>query len=246
MANTPVDSILVVGDSLCKGVIFDQIKQRYYFAKDCFVGVMKNLLRPKVHSSVRFGATIHYGEAQLLPRMKESEADIVLIEFGGNDCDFKWDDIAKDPLQDHQPNTSLADFMDTLQEMVREVKAQGKTPVLMNLPPLDAPAYFKWFTGGDEAKGFQVLRWLGDVSRIYWWHERYSCAIGRVARETDTRLIDIRQAFLEREDFRGYMCLDGIHPNRDGHALIADVIKRFIRRENRQDILLTGAEPCMA
>lgn len=242
--NMDVKSILVVGDSLSKGVIFDSIKKRYCFAKDGFVSTMQKLLIPKIYNTAKFGATIAYGETLLVPKMRELEPEVVLIEFGGNDCDFDWEAIAKNPFLDHQPKTGYAEFVRRLTEMVVQVQEFGKTPLLMTLPPLNAPSYFNWFTGGDAEKGASILKWLGDVTRIYWWHERYSCAIERVARQTGANLIDVRSEFLAQEDFREYLCVDGIHPNHEGHHLIAGSIREFIQNKQASDLLVP--EICLA
>ena len=70
------------------------------------------------------------------------------------------------------------------------------------------------------------MRWLGGSSEfIYRWHERYSIAVQSVAKKANVTLLDVRSAFLERRDYTRFLCDDGIHPNAQGHALIADVMK---------------------
>lgn len=228
-----IKSILVVGDSLSRGVVFNEAKKRYCFLKDCFVNCMQNLLRPRVYNTAKFGSTVEYGKNMLKAKMEELNPDVVLIEFGGNDCDFHWEEIAKNPSLDHQPKIPLRQFEQALREISKELQDKGKVPVFMNLPPLNAPNYFQWFTGGDEKKGTEILKWLGDVGKIYWWHERYSSTISRVARETGARLVDVRSDFLAEEDYRVYLCRDGIHPNEQGHKLIVNTLIRFIAENAR-------------
>ncbi len=225
-----VSNILVVGDSLAKGIIYNEDKNRYCPAGNGFIAELSKKLKLTVTNASRFGSTLMQALNLAKNKLDSVNPDVVLIEFGGNDCDFDWDTIAKDPSIDHRPHTELENFETTLGELVCNIHEREKTPVLLNLPPLDAPRYFKWFTGGDEAKGAQILKWLGDVSRIYWWHERYSRAIERVATLTKSHIIDIRSAFLMQEDFRSYMCIDGIHPNEQGHALIMQTILNYISK----------------
>ena len=73
-----------------------------------------------------------------------------------------------------------------------------------------------------------ILRYIGGISHIYSWHERYNAAILRVAEETKTRLIDIRSSFLQFDDYTSLICVDGIHPNKDGHKVIAEKILHYI------------------
>jgi lysophospholipase L1-like esterase len=74
-----------------------------------------------------------------------------------------------------------------------------------------------------------ILEWLGSVTKIYWWQERYNSVIVRIAEETKTLWIDVRSAFLRFPDFSELLCADGIHPNRDGHVVIAEEIISFIK-----------------
>ena len=94
----------------------------------------------------------------------------------------------------------------------------------MTLPPLNAVGYFNWFTKGSKEKGDQILKWLEDVSKIYWWHERYSVANRSVADAYGVPVADARRYFLEMPDYRAYICSDGIHPNKNGHQLITSSI----------------------
>ena len=170
------------------------------------------------------------GKKQLVTKFDKYDPDIVVIEFGGNDCDFLWDDIAQDPSLDHIPKTPLDIFEKNIRAMIDFVVARGKKPVLTTLPPLYADHYFKWFTNNDREKGLRVLKWLKDVWHIYWWHERYSNCVQYIAEERSVNCIDVRRAFLKRKDFNEYVCLDGIHPNRAGHKLIFEEVLNYIKK----------------
>ncbi len=223
-----VSRVLVLGDSLTKGVVYSEEKKRYHTSKNGFIAELSKKLKLTVTNASKFGTTLIQGLNAAKSKVEKTDPDVVLIEYGGNDCDFDWEAVAGNPKFNHRPHTELEQFESRLGEFVCEIKDRQKTPVLLNLPPLDAPRYFKWFTGGDEQKGARVLEWLGDVGRIYWGHERYSRAIERVAKLTNTHIIDIRSAFLQEEDFRSYMCIDGIHPNESGQNLIMMTILSYI------------------
>lgn len=105
----------------------------------------------------------------------------MVMDFGGNDCDFHWKEIAEDPTGDHQPNVPLPEFVELYREMIRRVRSHGIRPILTNLPPLDSERFFNWWCGDLDKEA--VMRWLGDVGNIYVWQERYSRAVERLARE---------------------------------------------------------------
>jgi lysophospholipase L1-like esterase len=223
-------TIVVLGDSISRGVIFDEEKQRHSLLPENFANLVREHLHGIVYMAAKFGSTIVDGFQRLQTDVVTRKPDIVLIEFGGNDCDFQWKEIAENPSGSYHPNTECSAFYASLLEMVEYLRSLDIIPVLVSLPPLDAERYFRWVSNNSEMAMENILKFIGNVSHIYAWHERYNAAILRVAEETKTRLIDIRSAFLQREQYTDLICRDGIHPNKEGHKVIADKILEYIQR----------------
>jgi lysophospholipase L1-like esterase len=194
-----------------------------------------------IHNAARFGNTVIRAAEKLHNDVLRKNPDIVVIEFGGNDCDFNWEAIAQNPLAHHEPNTDLNTFQNMLRNLIEQFRKSGIVPVLLTLPPIDAERYFKWISRNSSQAADMILTWLGSVSKIYWWQERYNSAIISIARETKTRWIDIRSAFLSHPDFTQFICKDGIHPNEQGHIIIAEKIIEYIKSNYR--FLLTEGNP---
>lgn len=212
-------SVCLFGDSVAKGVIFDSIRRKYRVIKDCFAASMETQEHLRVTNYSKFGCTITKGRELLERHAAElSSYDFVVFEFGGNDCDFDWHAIEENPDGEHLAKTPIAVFEEEYRKAVRFTRENGGTPVLLSLPPIDAHRYFNWFTQGENAEN--ILRWLGDIDRIYRWHEMYNLAVCRVAMEEHVLLLDISSRFLERSHYEELLCEDGIHPNEKGHELI--------------------------
>lgn len=223
--------ILVAGDSLAKGVSYDAERKRHVLLRDGFCAQVAKFLRPAVQNISRFGLKSGELLSSLRDALKKSERPaLVLLEVGGNDCDFDWDAVARDPLAPHLPNTPLPLYEQNLREMIAEIKEAGSQPVLCNLPPIDAERYFRFFTHGDEERANNILQFLGNVGRIYWWHERYSSTVERVAQSTHTPLMLLRAALLEDEDYRAYVSEDGLHLNERGYARLAQITLAYIKQ----------------
>lgn len=229
---TPGIRYLVTGDSISKGVVYDEIRSKYVILKENYVSLLQERLQGAVRNTARFGNTLIKGVGRLKLDALKDRPDIVLIEYGGNDCDFDWDEIARDPQGEHRPKTGFDDFRTMLTESIDYLKSLQITPVLMTLPPLNADNYFKWVCKNDPAAERNVLQWLGSVTKIYWWQERYNSLILSVSQATRTRVIDVRGAFLEHPDFTRFLCSDGIHPNKEGHRLICDRVMEFLRADH--------------
>jgi acyl-CoA thioesterase-1 len=225
-----VRSILVMGDSVAKGVIFHPEKKRYIFSKDGFIRRLGKKIKASVHDFSKFGTTTTYGEKLLREKLDGINPDLVLIEYGGNDCDYHWDEVALDPCAVHRPNTPVREYKQKLSHIIEALLSLGKIPVLMNLPPLNAAAYFRWFTKNDPQRAHNILKWLHDVSKIYWWQEKYSYTAEQIANFYGIHMVNVRSAFLDQTNYRDFICEDGIHPNEKGQALIEQTFVDYIQK----------------
>lgn len=215
-------SICVLGDSIAKGVVFDSQRNRYAIAKDCFAAQIGKKLGAAVINQSKFGCTVTEGQHRFEKEREKLECcNTVYMNFGGNDSDFLWQEIAAVPDEEHEPKTGIAEFEQTYLSLIEEIKEAGITPVLLDLPPVDHVKYFSWISRNLNSEN--ILKWLGGTSEfIYRWHEQYSIAVQRIAQAANVKLIDIRSAFLRMRDYSCFLCDDGIHPNEAGHRLIAD------------------------
>lgn len=231
--------ILVLGDSVTKGVILDEEHFRYKMLKDSCLNIVKDSVNSVVKSLAKFGQTLPGAIKRLEMELDNgAKPDVVVVELGCNDCDFNWNQIAEDPTADHKPNTPFDEFKESLSKFFSELGKRVIRPVVMTMHPIDAERYFAWLTGGDKEKAASILKWLGCTSRIYWWQERYNEAILEVADKHKIGIINTRGAFLSQEDYRPYLCRDGLHPNAEGHKLMAKRIMDFIAE--RADYMLKG------
>lgn len=225
--------ILVSGDSISKGVIYNEQAGKYTILDNNYVSLLQGKMKGIVCNAAKFGNTIMKGMGRLQNDISKNNPDIVLMEFGGNDCDFNWDEIANHPMANHSPKTDINIFRDKLNEGIKTLKSNNIIPVLMTLPPLDADRYFKWISKNSSAAASNILEWLGSVTKIYWWHEMYNSTIVSIAEETKTRWIDIRGAFLQTSDYTNLICIDGIHPNEKGHKVIASALFDYLNNNYR-------------
>jgi len=222
-----VTQVQIFGDSILKGVMLDEKSMRYFISKENGVNDLERTLQVNIVNNSKFGSTVEYGYKQLQNFLdKGLRCDIALIEYGGNDSDYNWDEVAEDPDRPHFPHTPMKQFEETLRRMVESVKKAGILPLMMSLPPVDAQRYFAWITRKGQSKE-NILKFLGDIQHIYRFHELYSNIVTRVAYETKSLFVDVRSYFLISRNFRALICEDGIHPNAEGHKLIRQAFVDF-------------------
>ena len=107
------------------------------------------------------------------------------------------------------------------------LKSAGVQPVLMTLPPIDGQRYFRFIS--QKTDGGSVLRWLGDVGRIYRHQELYSDAVAALAFAEGVPLIDVRRQFLPQRDLSGLIAADGIHLTMSGYRCLFDTLADWVR-----------------
>ena len=227
-----METIAAFGDSVLKGVIYEN--EHYRVADTSFQKICEDSFGITVENKARFGSTITRGEKifeKNLELIRECSGQYVILEFGGNDCDFNWKEISEDPDRKHLPMSTIDNFTSTYVEIINAIQDMGKIPVLLSLPPIDSSRYFRHISRG--LSGENIMKWMrNDKQYITNWHERYNIEIFKMAIACQVPVIDITSIFLEKKNYSRYLCEDGIHPNEEGHKLIARAIEEHVIRKN--------------
>jgi len=236
-------NVYLFGDSVARGIVLDECGS-YAPIKENFASLAARKLGLNLFNKARFGCTITKG-LEIVKRFARKGAapesgergecgaaeaaspeGFAVLEFGGNDCDYLWANIAAAPEAEHLPLTPIGEFSRLYGETIDALRSVGVEPAAMTLPPLVAERYFDWITRTGLDRG-AILSWLGDVGHIFSWHEGYDRAVREVAADRGVRVLDIRSDFLAQPDYRALICADGIHPNREGHRLIEASLERY-------------------
>jgi lysophospholipase L1-like esterase len=223
-------NIQVWGDSITKGIILDDNDGKYKILESNFVNRFAGITGASIINHASFGMTTGKALERIqrsITRMPPQEKTIILVEFGGNDCDFHWNQISVHPFKDHQPKTPIESFLQSLQGIIDIFHSFRSEPVLMSLPPLEPTRYFSWISRNLSAQN--ILLWLGDVNKIYRWQEAYNAIIAQTALHNSLPFVDVRKKFLLSAKFTETLCSDGIHPNAQGHTIILDSFLDYVQ-----------------
>ncbi|MDD3959415.1 MAG: SGNH/GDSL hydrolase family protein [Clostridiaceae bacterium] len=222
-------TIGIWGDSIMRGVVFDPVKCKYSIEKDSAAELFSRQFSIPIRNYSRFGCTAPRAYPAMIKALTGAVPDWILLEFGGNDCDYNWREVSENPSLPHLPNTPVERFGEVFRNMIRAVRKSGVKPVTMSLPPIHAERYFDFITSDNGVDPIGVLEFLGDKQLIYRRQELYSNLVCRIAKESDVPIVDVRSAFLEKEHLADFLCMDGIHPNQKGQRLIQEVFATHYR-----------------
>ena len=223
--------VAVFGDSISKGIVFDGDKLRKI--EGGFVNIIAEEYGFEIKNYSRYGLTLGklaktgLIESFLAETVGETDNYAVFC-IGGNDADFDWKEVALSPHAEHFPHTPADKFEELLGEKVKLLLNSGVKVILTTIPPVDSERYFRNVIC-KIADGEKVLEFFdGDVTNISRRQEAYNYGIIRVAAENSVPVIDLRTGFLlDRKYLRRY-CIDGIHPNGEGHRFMADEVARTL------------------
>lgn len=150
-----------------------------------------------------------------------SAPKIVVIQFGINDAAV---DVWKTPPAT-QPRVSLEKYRFNLQGFIKRCKETGSAPVLMTPNPLrwierTLENYGRAPYEPTEVKGFTKIQ------------SKYAQCVREVAAEAQLPLADVEAAYDEYEAAGNdvpNLLLDGMHPNSDGHTLVANLLVPILK-----------------
>ena len=215
--------IQVVGDSLLKGVIYDETISRHVLLKENGISMLIDA-GFDIKNDAKFGLTI--AKARKIIENSSLDMDEIIIEVGGNDCDYNWDDVSNNPNTIHQTKTPIDEFKDSLESLVQFILSHQIKPILVSIPPLDDQLFFNFITKNRQKEN--IMSFLGDTKMIYYHQRSYNEVIERVAKQYALTYIPLRETIEAVSNVKEIYCKDGMHLNERGQAIIYDTFKRYI------------------
>ena len=223
-----IKSVIVWGDSILKGIISSEDLTQIRPSEINALQMAGEKLAIEINNKSIYGAhIIKLQSTQTKNLNKGLTADIALIESGTNDCDYEWNDVCTKPFSEITQKVPLADFKRIASEMVDTSRENKITPVLVTAPDLAIPYWKEYITRGLDKE--KIAQFIGhDPYVLLRNQEEYMEALRQIAKEKNVQLIDMRVEFRKNSDPMSLMCKDGVHPNIEGHKLMADVFVKLL------------------
>lgn len=221
--------IICFGDSVTRGISY--VRGRLRILKDNYPALLQVALTPYGEFDVVNKGVFNDNSDLLVSRLADDviaeNPDCVLIEIGGNDCNFRWDEVALAKDEEHKPIVPLDRYLTNLQHITLTLRENGITPVLMNLLPLDPVRYYNTVCA---QHGSNVAHWIARCGGIEHWHGMYNRALMQLIQKLNVLTIDVRTALKQAADLSVLLSDDGIHPTDEGYRVMARVIGSAIPR----------------
>jgi lysophospholipase L1-like esterase len=199
--------VVALGDSVTRGVRRDGS----VLADQTFVALLESELR-KTYQDARVINSGIGGDtsSQMLARLDRDvlshHPQVTLVMTGLNDAEY----IDPGGVVRHEPRISLDVFADKLRQIIKRVRNAGGQVLLLTPNPMTGRYPY-------SSQGYYKEH---DVNSAL---DSYAASVRGVARETHTDLVDIFAAWIHIPDYERLLT-DGVHPNREGHRRLAELI----------------------
>jgi isoamyl acetate esterase len=215
--------IICFGDSLTRGISY--VKGRLRILQDNYPNVLSKMTNPFPQVEILNKGVFNDNSDLLLQRIEKDvlpeQPDFVLINVGGNDCNFRWDEVAENPEKDHLPIVPLDRYLENVSSMVNGFREKHITPFLLTLPPLDPARYYRFIA---DKYGSSIGHWVSYVGGIEHWHGMYNRKLKQLAEDHHVKLIDVRSYIKASGDLKDLISDDGIHLTSEGYLQMSKVI----------------------
>ncbi len=213
--------VVCFGDSLTRGVSF--VKGRMRILKENYPTLLQQFASE--HFTVINKGVFNDNSDLLVSRVEKDvineHPDYVIINIGGNDCNFKWDEVAERPEDEHQPVVPLDRYLDNIKQLIARIRETGSTPILMTLPPLDPVRYYKLLA---NTYGSSISHWISLQGGIEHWHGLYNRGLNLLAEQLNVDKIDVRSAMNHSRNLNELISDDGIHLTGEGYKTMSSEI----------------------
>lgn len=195
-----VKGVILFGDSVFFGI------GASHWNKGCARILKKRLKGTPVFVKARNFDSTREGKIKLETEVSTKGGfSHIVIFFGNNDCRL---------VAVNTPRVDLDEFKSNLKYMIKTVRGVNLQVILSNLQPIDSKLFYRTLP---DQKAFIRME-----ETPYLWHKRYSEACREVAMQEGVCLVDIHSVLKEQKE--KILASDGLHPNDEGHMIIADKI----------------------
>lgn len=221
--------IVCFGDSVTRGISY--INGRLRIVRENYPARLKKLLSQVSALEVVNKGVFNDNTDSLLQRLDhdvlQEVPDVVIIGAGGNDCNFRWDEVAKAPNESHSPMVELNRYLQNMKELAQRIHDVGALPVYLDLAPLDPVRYYSFLAG---LHGNNIAHWIAQCGGIEYWHTQYSNALQKMIQSLNFPLISVRDSFAQSSVLLQLISDDGIHPTKLGYQLMSETIYQGFRK----------------
>ena len=200
--------IVCFGDSVTFGW---NLKYEYSYPSQLEKLLVKDFSQIKVINSGIGGNTIIDANKRLEKDVANFKPDVVIINFGLNDG----------MISGSVPNIAIKDFENYYNDLIKKLKLGDLKIIILGINPVT-----ELFEENENENSRKKQREIYEI---------YNEKILEIAKNNNLEYINLGEAFNKEADPQEYIQADGIHPNKKGLSLIAELVYEKIKNKGWMD-----------
>jgi lysophospholipase L1-like esterase len=223
--------IVCLGDSITRGVSY--VKGRLRIIKGTYPSILQDLFSNEKDTNVIIvnKGVFNDNTDSLLSRLEkdviEGRPDYAIIGIGGNDCNFKWNEVNEIPMKEHQAIVPLDRYLDNVKKVIKKLQQESIVPIVLSLPPLEPVRFYNTIS---KQYGNSIDQWVSTIGGIEHWHGLYNRGLKKMINELKVYKIDIRTALKNEGDLLELISEDGIHLTPKGYKVVGFEIYQYLKK----------------
>ena len=205
--------IVCFGDSVTFGW---NLKYEYSYPSQLEKLLVKDFSQIKVINSGIGGNTIIDANKRLEKDVANFKPDVVIINFGLNDG----------MISGSVPNIAIKDFENYYNDLIKKLKLSDLKIIILGINPVT-----ELFAEKENENSRKKQREIYEI---------YNEKILEIAKNNNLEYINLGEAFNKEADPQEYIQADGIHPNKKGLSLIAELVYEKIKNKGWMDARLNN------
>lgn len=234
-------NLVILGDSNAKGVIRD-IQDKYVVEPNSAVNIISEQMQCEMHNISFFGQTLEKAYKKgFVEKVLEYKSDtlrnIVAINLGGNDSDYDWSKVSKEPTSRHSSRTNLNNFEKYYRESIHFLRENGFEVYMCTLLPFVPKLYFDTVVS-KLGSAHNIMFYLdNDVNNLLTDQITFNEKITQIANDEQVKLLDVRTLIQKNKNWKKLYCDDGIHLSAKGHEYLAKkILDTYVFKHNSQTL----------
>lgn len=219
--NKQIKSVSVIGDSLLKGIIYNENKNIYNVLENNCISLLEEESNLNINNYSICGLNIDNLNKYFKLVLNKSKDEIIILEIGSDS--FEQDLLTND----FKPLYTIGKFNRILKKIIKTTKKDNRNIVFTTIPYISNSKFYRFVSG---KKGVRNQKGILEINNFI---EEINNLIKKLSRKYNVLLIDLNRGINSYDE--DLYSIDGKYLSSKGHKILKNI---FMENFNKSSIYL--------
>ena len=219
--NKQIKSVSVIGDSLLKGIIYNEDKNIYNVLENNCISLLEEENNLNINNYSICGLNINNLNKYFNLVLNKSKDEIIILEIGSDS--FEQDLLTND----FKPLYTIGKFNRILKNIIKMSKKDNRNIVLTTIPYISNNKFYRFVS---DKKGVRNQKGILEINNFI---EEINDLIKKISRKYNVLLIDLNRGINSYDE--DLYSVDGKYLSSKGHKILRNI---FMESFNKSSVYL--------